>query len=110
MKRTRVGGAVAAVANKNGLGRVVKAFPPSAMLSEGERAKALEIMRKGRKAKREPANGAAKFLADVQAMPSQAVVKDVMTSAAQDRELLLSIAKDHRVPEDVRLRVFEALL
>ncbi len=94
MKRTKVGGAVAAVANKNGLGKVVKAFPPSAMLSEGERAKALEIMRKGR----------------AQAAPSQAAVKDVMTSAAQDRELLLSIAKDHRVPEDVRLRVFEALL
>jgi hypothetical protein len=45
MKRTKIGGVLAAVANKAGIGKVVRPFPPQAMLSDGERARASVILK-----------------------------------------------------------------
>lgn len=45
MKRNKVGGVLAALANKHGIGKVVKTFPPSAMLSDSERSRVSAMLR-----------------------------------------------------------------
>lgn len=136
MKRTRIGGSLAAVANKHGIGRPVAKFPPVAMLTDEERAQALAVMRKGRAVRRDAREKEVRDASEAEAMrawdgkgmapgnepaPTPVATEPVTSGRALAllnsyaatgdgvRSLLLSIAKDERVPADVRLRVFEAL-
>lgn len=120
MKRTKIGGSLAAVANKHGIGRIVAKFPPVALLTDEERGQALAVMRKGRAVKRDAREKEARDASEAEAMrawdgkgvvPGNEPAPVASEPATEDgvRSLLLSIAKDERVPPDVRLRVFEVL-
>lgn len=122
MKRTKIGGSLAAVANKHGIGKVVAKFPPVALLTDEERAQALAVMRKGRAVKRDAREKEARDASEAEAMRAwdakgmtpgnESAPAPVATEPVTEdgvRSLLLSIAKDERVPPDVRLRVFEVL-